>query len=80
MSTQQLISSPILINQYPIVKPKPLINNNDASSIKKSIVTPFSVKDSVYIYIGGAIFGVLFFIYKNRIYYKSLKILKKLTR
>ena len=34
MPSQQLIKTPVLINQYPIVKPKPVINNNDASSIK----------------------------------------------
>ena len=68
MPTQQLINTPILINQYPIVvTPKPVINNNDASSIKKSNVVPFSVKDN-FLYIGGAIFGMLFFIYKNRKY------------
>ena len=63
----QLINTPILINQYPIVTPKPVINNNDALSIKKSNGVPFSVKDN-FSYIGGAIFGVLFFIYKKRKY------------
>ena len=51
----QLINTPILINQYPIVTPKPVVNNNDASSIKKSNVVPFSVKDN-FLYIGGAFF------------------------
>ena len=37
MPTQQLIKTPILINQYPNVTPKPVINNNDASSTKKQL-------------------------------------------
>ena len=68
MPTQQLINTPILINQYPIMTPKPVVNNNDASSIKKSVVTPMSAINNSFLYIGGAIFGVLFFIYKNRKY------------
>ena len=68
MPTQQLINTPILINQYPILKPKPVVNNNDASSIKKSVVTPFSAINNSFLYIGGAIAGLLFYIYKNRKY------------
>ena len=56
MPTQQLIKTPILINQYPIIQPKPVVNNNDASSIKKSVVTPMSAINNSFLYIGGAIF------------------------
>ena len=68
MPTQQQIKTPILINKYPIVTPKPVINNNDASSIKKLIVAPFSAMKDSFLYIVGATFEVLFFIYKNRKY------------
>ena len=64
----QLINTPILINQYPIITPKPVVNNNDASSIKKSVVTPMSAINNSFLYIGGAIAGLLFYIYKNRKY------------
>ena len=62
MPTQKLIKTPILISQYQILTPKPGINNNDASSIKKLIVALFSE----FFYIGVAIAGLLFFIYKNK--------------
>ena len=65
MPTKHLIT-PILINQYPIANPKPVINNNDASGIKISVGTLLIVKDSC-LFIGWvAVFGVLFCIYKNR--------------
>ena len=56
----QLIRTTILINQYPTLTPKPVINNSDASSIKTSYLTPFSAMNNRFIYTRGAIFGVLF--------------------
>ena len=44
MPTQQLIK-PIIINQYLILKPKPVINYHNASGIKKLGEMPFSVKN-----------------------------------
>ena len=41
MPTKHVIKTPILNNQYPIVKLKQVVNNNDVSSIKKLVVTPF---------------------------------------
>ena len=47
MLTQQLVKTPILKNKYKISKPKLVVNNNDSSSIKKSLVAPVStMKDS----------------------------------
>ena len=67
MPTQQLITA-ILINQYPIIKQKPVINNNDASRIKKLVVTIFS--DS-YLYIGCNLRSVIFDLKKYKIFKKS---------
>ena len=73
MQTQQLSKTPILINQHPIATPKPVIINSDALSIKKSIVAPFSAMKVSYLYIGGAIIGVLLFIYKKGNIFKVFK-------
>ena len=54
MPTQQLIKIPFLINQYPIVTPKSVINNNDASRIKKLNVVPLSaIQESIFILEGN---------------------------
>ena len=61
-----LLQTSILINQYPIVIPKAVVYNNESLSIKKSVVVPFSAMNNNLFFIGGAIFGVLVFIYKYR--------------
>ena len=63
MPTNQLINKPTLINQYPILTPKLLINNNNASSIKKSVVTLFSaMNNSFLIYLRRNFWSAIFYL------------------
>ena len=65
MPIQQLIKTPIFINQYPIVTQIPGIINNDAAGVLKPVVTPFSVNET-------QVWSVVFYFLKRK-YFKNLK-------